>query len=1233
MTRGLSRLALVLCLAILAGLGGWFASRGAAPPEAGPLTPREDASTEARSGLEAIALEGRAVSAARTPLPRGAGVIVGTVHRDGAPVAARISIRVAHPPAFDPWLGKAHPFAYMSELPPPPDAAGETVLAGAEGRFTVADVGVGTFHLLAVTDDGATGTTRAIVTADGARVEVAIPVTDGPLSLHGRAVWADGRAFAGTVIVSPNAEEGFGAAFAPGTRIVSPDADGRFVATRLPVGTVAVTALLEGRLVVPAAPVLLPHSGEYLLTVDAELVKWAGRVVGDDDGTAVEGAEVTSMGVGPGRQVVLCRATTDTGGGFDVLLPPGRAARLFARAQGFAPLVVSVRSVLSAQPLELRLHRGGTVTGRVTRDTDGAPVAGLTVTVSPVPRRGEDLPARAPPAMTDADGRYSVSGVSPGEAMVVATGAGYVTPGEHASGTGYNPQLVTVASGETEILDFLVTRGARVEGLVLDASGTSVAGAVVRLGAATAASGRDGRFVLEGVGAEHRISASRPGFVTATVDLVTPVAGTTTTVEIRFAAPRYVDVTVLDGVTGTPITGARLRASGPSSPVVQEFATAADGRARVGPLLAEEHEVTVRASGYVQASLHLTASDTTVLVRLEPGLEVAGRVSWPDGTPAAGAQVHGSTPGSNDSESTTCAPDGSFVLRGLRPGPVALAASVFRDEAMHSAQVSASAGARDVVLRLVRSEGPGSAPSRLVARVLDPQGRPVSRAFGRLRTGTGASGSQVRDGRAEWNVEIPAGTKASLEIWGASGADGASLPLGRTTVPVAAGAGDVEVRLPPEVSVSGIVRTSDGTPIRGVLVTAAPAGDAEALVHIWEGLPRAWTDGGGAFRVGGLNAEAYDLRFDTGWAHVPPEPVRVLGGDRDVDVRVKPGLSVAVTVHDPDGRPVPGVSVVARRAGGTPGSPAGRRFHGDNGTTGRDGVARLRRLDPEATWALDVSGSGDDLGRVTIDPWIPRDGTVVLPRTFSVEGVVHDVAGRPVPGVLVMQEVGVNGETGHRTDGEGRFRITGLAGDDVVLRAALPGHARDRAAGSGGVRVPAGATDVVLILDVGLEIVVRVDNPERFPMAQVVARLLVQREGRTLTLDVAGSASAPFRFRGLRPGDDCTFWIAAQGGSDHAIHVPGLKPGADVLARARPGRSITGRLEVPAGATSLGLGAEHAGLRAWGQVNEDGTFEIRGLPEGTTWVVRGVARSADASTFYMGEVTAKAGDEIQMELK
>ena len=116
---------------------------------------------------------------------------------------------------------------------------------------------------------------------------------------------------------------------------------------------------------------------------------------------------------------------------------------------------------------------------------------------------------------------------------------------------------------------------------------------------------------------------------------------------------------------------------------------------------------------------------------------------------------------------------------------------------------------------------------------------------------------------------------------------------------------------PDEGSISGLVCDMDGQALVGVRVEAAVAGDAPGM----DALP-VMTDGKGAFRLGGLIAEAYDIRFELG--NVKSRVLGVQTGTEDLAVRMARPRGLVLDVRcAPGERLPPQIHVALERRGKT----------------------------------------------------------------------------------------------------------------------------------------------------------------------------------------------------------------------------------------------------------------------------------------------------------------------------
>ncbi|MBK6939820.1 MAG: carboxypeptidase regulatory-like domain-containing protein [Planctomycetes bacterium] len=155
-----------------------------------------------------------------------------------------------------------------------------------------------------------------------------------------------------------------------------------------------------------------------------------------------------------------------------------------------------------------------------------------------------------------------------------------------------------------------------------------------------------------------------------------------------------------------------------------------------------------------------------------------------------------------------------------------------------------------------------------------------------------------------------------------------------------------------------------------------------------------------------------------------------VGGDAPLHLRVEDGCVVEGTVQDSDQKPVEhaAVEIWCKRRG----APIGRM------TTAKDGRYRIEGL-PACAARLRVVAptEGADERVVELRPGAPTSVAVRLAGSTVLEGVVQDPVGQPLPGALVETLWPARREL---ADLNGRFRISGLAPGDVVLRASWPGR-------------------------------------------------------------------------------------------------------------------------------------------------------------------------------------------------
>lgn len=1220
---------------VAAGVAAWvaFGPRARAPV-------RETAHEERTAEAPPVAPPGlaRAPDGGAAAIPRGRSTIAGVVRRDGGPTAARVEVRFVEGPREAARTATNAILLRSLAVPKTGRVETLTVAAGADGRYRVDGLAAGVWRVAATADDGAAGEREASLGADGARVEADVEIGSGGESLAGRVVYADGRAFSGAVFVL--AAEGWQAPWssACGAR-VSLDAEGTFVARGLPRGNAVVTAIEDGVCRV-VETVAVPHSGGYVLTVDAGATVREGRVVAADDGSPIPGATVVAGATSEQERFHLARTETDGQGRFRLALCIGRGG-LRAFARGFVPLRTPLDSLPpGGEEIVMRLARGARLTGRVTTASDGMPVPGIAVRVIP---EGGDFRFFPPdPATTDADGRYLVEDLPAGESVVLAEGAGWVTQGLVGGERRFSsPIAATLVASTTATFDIRVVKAASATGVVFDVAGRPVAGAVVRAegrqgpnsytsdGAmentrveptATAADGTFSMADLVG-GATYVFTATAPdgskghsGYLRARDEA--PVR-----VVIRFVPERRIEVSLLAADTGAPVAGARVDAIPVEGMLVDgERASATTdekGKATLVVRCVGDLRLDVSADGWKwpRREILVGPSDTSAVVRLERGFLVAGKVLMPDGSPAAGVEVYAENeegdPGDPDHYGVRADEAGAFRMTFDTRGPRAIRARKVSGEKDLAAVAIAEAGGEPVTLSLAPSADVKPLPGSLVVRVVGPDGKTVPRA--RVRLDRGRFEKEQSGGRVEFRVRP--GEESWVWVTDAEAADGTPLPFGPARAgPVKASADELVVRLPPESTVEGVVRGPDGKGVPGLLVTATwRLGDDD-----WaSGSSEARTTADGSFRVGRVGEGPCSIEVDVPPDFVTPEPVASVGGARGVEVVLSKGVVVTVTVLDEEGKPVPRASVRA--------APLGTRSWraGAEETTDQEGEARLAGLDGSLVHRLRVDlwerrGAFLPWSR---EDWRPADTTVRLERgqnrNRAVSGWVRDTTGQPIEGALVCpcdDEQCFSPETTHA---DGTFTVEDLGAGDVTLEATVPGLL---SGDEGGTRVQPGSR-VVLVVDLGLELVVRIADWQ--PDAPAWANLWGLRGEATVQASARIAADGTARFRGLAPGGTYSLWVPPTKDGRSLLRTDVRASSSPLHVALLPGKSIRGRLTLPEGARPAGVTASlHDGhLTVSGTVEADGTYEIAGLPEGT-WTVRARARKGDAALSAEAEVPA-----------
>ena len=491
------------------------------------------------------------------------------------------------------------------------------------------------------------------------------------------------------------------------------------------------------------------------------------------------------------------------------------------------------------------------------------------------------------------------------------------------------------------------------------------------------------------------------------------------------------------------------------------------------------------------------------------------------------------------------------------------------------------------------SEGPSQGPRALPPRRREC--RPCARAPAGRGTGRRASGKTF----AADPVLGPDGApvvSAAVWIGTGTGEDGDGFPLGPSTGPARAPRASaspssrcpepwtpratcrraiagpfpastdaIEIRLPPGLSIAGIVRHEDGSPFPGVSVSARPAradstGRWRSAVH-----GSAVSLPGGRFEIRGLASLRYHIGANLGDNFVKGETVEADAGRADVEVVPNPprrrssrwstataGRSRGHRSRSLRSALSSGCTFTSR--GGTP-TPATERSR--RGTTGRRSSAgstqrrvQARRRGPQEPGR--PRPAADEKS-----PWTPADVVLVFGAGWSLAGVARDGTGEVLPNVRLFRrtEEGQWVEAGE-TRNDGSFTLPRLPPGPVALRIGSVGDPSLDAPAQ--ITVAEGAGAAGIVFDPGSEVRIRLTG---WTPSSSGSGTLADESYYRGTHSVGGDGGL-LRFVGLDPERRYAFWLRC-GPEGRTAWRAGLVPSRETYKFPWSRRSPSGGTSSP----------------------------------------------------------------------
>jgi protocatechuate 3,4-dioxygenase beta subunit len=303
------------------------------------------------------------------------------------------------------------------------------------------------------------------------------------------------------------------------------------------------------------------------------------------------------------------------------------------------------------------------------------------------------------------------------------------------------------------------------------------------------------------------------------------------------------------------------------------------------------YDVTVTGDDIPMVRLNkqpLSARAPAIVVNVERGIEINGRVVLPDGTPAVGAIVE--TTRAPLPRSATTAADGTFKIAGIASGPTAVTA-FSADRKLASQPVSVNAPAKDVTVRLP-----------LGARI---EGRVFDRATQQPITDFTVSPSTLAN-RGMYSVEQPIHADdghyvldnvtpgvAQIHVRAAGYVPGSRADI---TVEDGKTVSGIDIPLDRGAAISGRV-TSAGQPVAGVQVRE-PTQTVPMFANVT-------TDADGMYAMDGVAAGDHTIEFQKQGFVVTRKEVEVTAAkDVRLDAELDAGKQLTGRVVDSSGHGV-----------------------------------------------------------------------------------------------------------------------------------------------------------------------------------------------------------------------------------------------------------------------------------------------------------------------------------------
>jgi uncharacterized GH25 family protein/protocatechuate 3,4-dioxygenase beta subunit len=852
-----------------------------------------------------------------------------------------------------------------------------------------------------------------------------------------------------------------------------------------------------------------------------------GRVVSEDGQTPVADAQISLDGWPTGKS------------GADGTFAIAHARKDWETVEARIGNRIAQRAHTTASA-NLKLAKGGTISGNVRDVKSQLPVAGARVAVAPSGRFGSRDSSLD--AITDAKGNFTIAPLAAGTYDVRPSRPNFSINGA---------QSVTVKAADSVQKALYATARARISGSVVDEDKRPVAAAHLstratargdmfnfnfmpgRGNTADGYSAPDGRFVLRDVeiDSDLQVDALKRGYPGSKSSSMKLAAGEKKT-GVILTIPRGVAVTgrvtdkdhkPLSGVGVDAAEAANDAMGGMRRMVINNMQQRTDDTYRTGSdgtfsIRVKEgtYDLTFKREGYSAKNVRGTKVDANtkpIDVVLDPGVEISGRVTR-GGAGVEGVNVRAMS--QDGFSNAISAPDGSFHLTDLTPGQMML--NVNKQESFIQEMRSVTAPMRDLVIELPSG-------GRITGHVLDKNShQPVTSFMAGVTTSRSGGGMTVmmppmqKQFTSDDGSFVLEGIKPGMTqvIVNAPGYTTARVP--NIEVEDGKTAPDVEVDVETGAKLTGRVTGPDGSALAGVSVRSDPMAGGGRVMRFDGNDNGATTDPSGEYTIDTLEPGEKTFTFSRSGYIAQQKTVTIAGGkDSRLDAQMSTGMRATGFVVTDSGAPVPEADVRALSASEMDGGRGGR--------SDSNGAFTIEGLAP-GHYTFNAAKSGYTSGIVR-DVDIASSGPVriILKSGGVITGHVNGLTAQELEQTTVYANGAGNasGPMGGSTapvDSGGNFRVEGAPSGTVRISArtgAMFGGSSKSAAPKTVELEPGGTAQVDIDFKSSTVIRGRVTrNGAAVPNAQV---MFIPRGGRSQTSSsAAADADGRYELSGLDDG-------------------------------------------------------------------------------------------------------------------